>query len=159
MLQCSAFLDFHLPSPLLSDNKSLNRNQLLKVHKEIQFIFFNTPHLHFCFFLHCVWKIHFSFSSHDAWLTFVSPLLHFLMHTYNRESEISPKPCVGGPSPSELHSQAAFNINRLFSLWSKCKTPRLLGTLKTYSCFCKECKIWKKAFQVCMCCQMSHWMF
>lgn len=104
--------------------------------------------------LHFKNSLQLRFPPHSDCLTFFLPFLHFIMHTCNRAAlkgcESLPKSCVGGPFLSELHSQAAFNINHFF-LRCKCKIPRLLQTLKICSCFCKECKIWKKAFHVCMC--------
>lgn len=130
----SAFFDFHLENESMKyhlhyptrkhDNNLQNRNQFLKVCVEIQSIFFNsadgnTPNLHF-FFLHLKSSLKIPLSSHSYCLTFSLQFLHFLMQRYNRAAlrgcESLPKPCVGGPFLSELHSPTAFNIHLSFSL-------------------------------------------
>lgn len=147
----SAFHDFHQHETMKyhlhyptweRDNNLPNRNHFLKVCVEIQFIFFNTddrntPHLHFRFFFH---PLCFRSSlSHSGWLTFFLPFLHFLMHTYNRAAlkgcESLPKSCVGGPFLSELHSQAAFNINHFLS---SDVSARYLGC----------CRLWRSALAI-----------
>lgn len=74
----------------------------------------------FFFPLHFKNSFQIPFLSHSGCLTFFLQLLHVLMHRYNRAAlrgcESLPKPCVGGPFLSELHSPAAFNIHHFFSL-------------------------------------------
>ena len=169
----SAFLDFHLENESMKyhlhhptrkhDNNLQNRNQFLKVCVEIQSIFFNsadgnTPNLHL-FFSPCISKIHLKFPSSPtatAWLFFFLQFLHFLMQRYNRAAlrgcESLPKLCVGGLFFCQnFTAQQHSTFITFFFVWCKCKIPQLLESLKIWSCYCKECKIWKKPFQVCMC--------
>lgn len=111
------------------------------------------------FFSPCISKIHLKFPSSPtatAWLFFFLQFLHFLMQRYNRAAlrgcESLPKPCVGGLFFCQnFTAQQHSTFITFFFVWCKCKIPQLLESLKIWSCYCKECKIWKKPFQVCMC--------
>lgn len=169
----SAFLDFHLENESVKyrlhsptrkhDNNLPNRNQLSKVCGNL--IYFSPTrlmqtHLIYILLSSCISKIHLWFPTRptvNAWCfacSFLASQCKDIMVLH----WAGVKACQSCASEAffffflpELHSSTPFNIHHFFPLWCKCKILQCLQTLKMWSCFCKECKIWTKLFQVCTC--------